>query len=403
MGSLSSARQERLHGLDAVRGYALLLGVVFHATLSFLPGPASWPVSDPHRSIVLGIVCYVLHVFRMTTFFVIAGFFGHMAVQKRGVAAFLTDRALRIGLPFVVGWPLLLAADVFAFWGVLGHLPPPLPRLPGAGFLPVPLTHLWFLYLLLWFYAAAVAARLAVERLGDAGVRLMAGVDAVVRGAVAYRVALVFLAMPVALALDVYAPWFAWSGIPTPDQSLVPPLPAAVQYGLAFGFGWLLHRQAGLIEVLTRRWLSYAVVAVILCAGLIALYGATPATPGVAKFGHALLYGLAVWTATFAFIAMAQRFLSGESPVRRYIADSSYWIYLIHLPILIVLQGVVLNLDWPAEFKFLAILAAGLPVMFASYQFLVRRTVIGAVLNGKRVPRAAVAPRSLVAAVDDAV
>jgi hypothetical protein len=34
----------RIHGLDAVRGGALLLGVMLHATMSFLPGPSLWPV-----------------------------------------------------------------------------------------------------------------------------------------------------------------------------------------------------------------------------------------------------------------------------------------------------------------------------------------------------------------------
>ncbi len=28
---------ERLHALDAVRGFALMLGIVFHSTMSFLP------------------------------------------------------------------------------------------------------------------------------------------------------------------------------------------------------------------------------------------------------------------------------------------------------------------------------------------------------------------------------
>ena len=35
---------DRLHGLDAVRGYALLLGIVYHATMSFLPGAPIWVV-----------------------------------------------------------------------------------------------------------------------------------------------------------------------------------------------------------------------------------------------------------------------------------------------------------------------------------------------------------------------
>ena len=34
-----SSAPERLHALDAVRGFALLLGIVLHATLSFIPAP----------------------------------------------------------------------------------------------------------------------------------------------------------------------------------------------------------------------------------------------------------------------------------------------------------------------------------------------------------------------------
>ncbi len=38
---------ERLHALDAVRGFALLLGVALHATLSYLPGAQyCWFVGD---------------------------------------------------------------------------------------------------------------------------------------------------------------------------------------------------------------------------------------------------------------------------------------------------------------------------------------------------------------------
>ena len=44
-------------------------------------------------------------------------------------------------------------------------------------------------------------------------------------------------------------------------------------------------------------------------------------------------YTCATWTWTFAIIGLALRFLSNHSPVRRYIADSSYWLYLIHLPL----------------------------------------------------------------------
>jgi glucan biosynthesis protein C len=69
-------KPERLHALDAVRGYALLLGIVLHATISFLPSPTRiWIIEDSHPSNTLGVLFFAIHVFRMTTFFLIAGFF----------------------------------------------------------------------------------------------------------------------------------------------------------------------------------------------------------------------------------------------------------------------------------------------------------------------------------------
>jgi glucans biosynthesis protein C len=72
--------------------------------------------------------------------------------------------------------------------------------------------------------------------------------------------------------------------------------------------------------------------------------------------------------------------------VRRYIADSSYWIYLVHLPLVLVLQAAVSRLDWPWELKFAAVLGVGFAIMFATYELLIRHTFVGAVLNGRRVP-----------------
>jgi peptidoglycan/LPS O-acetylase OafA/YrhL len=102
------------------------------------------------------------------------------------------------------------------------------------------------------------------------------------------------------------------------------------------------------------------------------------------KFAVAVCYALAIWTTTFAAIGLALRFLSNFSPTRRYLADASYWLYLVHLPILMVLQVAVSSLDWPWPIKFATILLVSLPLMLASYQLLVRYSFIGMVLNGRR-------------------
>ena len=105
---------ERLHALDAVRGFALLLGIVFHASYQFFP--KIWTVEDTHRSVALvalAVLVFTTHVFRMTTFFLIAGFFAHMSFHRRGAWGFIRDRLQRIAVPLLVGWPILFAAMSF--------------------------------------------------------------------------------------------------------------------------------------------------------------------------------------------------------------------------------------------------------------------------------------------------
>lgn len=397
---------ERLHALDAVRGSALLLGIAFHATLSFLPGPHKiWPVEDNHRSAALAVVFFSLHVFRMTTFFMIAGFFAHLTFHKRGARPFIKDRVKRIGLPLVVGWPFLFAsiagvsvwAAMIANGGTLpnGALHPP----PGPP-LSFPLTHLWFLYFLLIFYAATLGGRWLVAKL-DAQGRVAALADKAAAAVMANPLGPIALAAPLAVAFALNRPWLMWFGIPTPDMSLLPNLPALVGFGFAFLFGWVLHRQAGLIRQLEGRWAFNLGFAALLIGGCLSWLGVTPVVTPAAQTWQTLAYGgayaLATWCGALGFIGMALRYLSKESPARRYVADASYWLYLVHMPIIMALQLAVSRLDWPAEAKFAAILAVALPLMFASYELMVRHSFIGAVLNGRRVPKAARLPNPSVA------
>ncbi len=176
-GLAAAPAGERLHALDALRGFALLCGVVLHAAMSYLPGFDVWPLLDRSTSTTLGVSFFVIHMFRMTVFFVIAGFFARLLVERRGVRAFVRNRSLRIVVPLVVGWivffPMMAAA---MWWGLGGQLPRPAagatPPTPPA--LAFPLTHLWFLYVLTLLYAAALPVRGLVRSMLDTGGRLRA-------------------------------------------------------------------------------------------------------------------------------------------------------------------------------------------------------------------------------------
>src|SRR4051812_35762583 len=98
---------DRLHALDAVRAFALLLGIALHATIPWV-GIRSTTVGAESQSNVLITVFHVIHMFRMPIFFLIAGFFGRMMLERRGTKAFIRDRFKRIVLPLVIGLPVVL-------------------------------------------------------------------------------------------------------------------------------------------------------------------------------------------------------------------------------------------------------------------------------------------------------
>ena len=387
---------ERLHALDAVRGLALLLGIVLHATPSFIPGQRFWVIQDTHPSITLAVLFFVIHVFRMTTFFLIAGFFAHMSFHRRGALGFVKDRLQRIALPLLVGWPIVFATlvVVFAWAASFPHAGPP----PGARNWPpvlprFPLTHLWFLYVLLEFYVAALLLGAAAVWLDRSG-RFRTGIDRLIAVVMRSPLAPAILAVPIGISLSLDPTWSGWMGVRTPDSSLVTNLQAVVGFGTAFGFGWLLHRQLDLLPLLQRRWLFNLMLAIGFTTASLALFGLPPRPihdPTIHLAGS-ICYALAIWTTSFAAIGVALRFLSGYSRARRYLADSSYWLYIIHLPLVMALQVTLSQVDWPWPIKFAAILLVAMPIMLASYQLMVRHSFIGVVLNGRRMRRDEASP-----------
>mgnify|MGYP000657536169 CR=1 FL=1 len=391
----SPSSPARLHALDAVRGLALILGIFFHASMSYYPGDPMWIIMDTQRSEALFGTGFVLHIFRMTTFFLLAGFFGRMVYHRMGAGRFALSRLKRIGIPLVVFWPMMMAAfTAIIIWSIaaqygaaaLEGAPPP-PPLTAETF---PLTHLWFLYVLLMFYAAMIVARplIALLDFGGAGRKL---IDRFISATLETPFLPALLAIPAAAAFLTHTGWLEWLGVPTPDTGIVPNTTALIAYGTAFLFGWALQRQGENVMRIQTLWPLHLVLAGAFTAVCWYLIGGhtqmTPALEGSDKTVYACAYAVAMWFWTFGLIGAALKFFSGESKMRRYLADSSYWLYIIHLPIVIALQVWTFKWGWPAEAKYAFILGLSIPLMLLSYHVLVRYSFIGGVLNGKRQPR----------------
>lgn len=329
--------------------------------------------------------CVIAHIFRMTLFFLVAGFFGRMLLEKRGTRGFVRNRVTRILLPLVAFWPpLILSLVMVGGWGAIVAPPenasPPPPPISAANF---PLAHLWFLYILLIFYIGALLMRAV-----PGSDRVAALFDKAVRWATRTRAATVLLALPAFVILSNMADWAPVSGIPAPLAGPIPDIAAVAIYGVAFGFGWLVERQRNLLECWRSDWAAHMLFAIALTILFEWPLGA-PDMP-VADQGQRILlaavYALAVWAWTIGLAGLALRFLSGYHPAIRYIADSSYWVYLVHLPLVMALQVAVYPMAAPAIVKYACVLLAAMSLLLASYELLVRHSWLGVWLNGRRYP-----------------
>ena len=391
MSASEIERSERLHGLDALRGAALLLGVVLHAAMSFFPIQI-WIVADDQRSVWASGLFFAIHLVRMATFFLIAGLFAHMLIGRRGVWGFVRNRMVRIAAPLAVFWGLVLTAIVVVLiWnaslqGLTAADAPPQPTYDGTN---MPLTHLWFLWVLMILYAGLLILRApfaALDRSGAWG----RTVDRATAGLVGPWGPFV-LGAPLALALWLHPNWIAFFGVPTPDAGLIPNTPALVGFGLAFGFGVLLDRRRDLLKRIEAWSPVHLGLAVGAGATAMMLAGGpnpqlVPMTDAATKAMTAAAFGVATYAGVFAAVGLAMRFFAGHSAVRRYLADASYWIYIVHLPLVMAAQVLVQDLAWPWPVKLAVVVIGVLAISTASYELLIRHTFMGRWLNGRRVP-----------------
>lgn len=385
------ASPERLHALDAVRAGALLLGIVLHGGFSFIPDvpDAPWPIHDVSQSVCVAAGVFVIHVFRMSVFFLVAGLLAHALLHRLGAVGFWRNRAARIALPLVIAWPLsfgLIAAVVV--WT--------LARSQGGGWPAVPAQtvqsglnwlHLWFLYVLLWLYGIAWAARTALHVL-DRRQHIARGLDRALRTLLASPLRSFVLALPIAFALWLEPMWLWRGGMPTPGYTFIPPAVPLLVFVFVFGIGWLVDRQRALLAQLRHGWALRLGLGLVCAGGCYAL--------AVTEFGlrvdhdprwrlvYALGYASGLIGCTLGCVGAGLRFLAAPSPKVRYLADASYWMYLAHLPLVMALQAALMHLEAPWWLKFPAVVLGACALLLWSYRLWVRPTWIGALLNGAR-------------------
>ena len=166
-----------------------------------------------------------------------------------------------------------------------------------------------------------------------------------------------------------------------------PHLPSLLYYGSFFVFGYLIHHFPAILQTFSRHVARYAALAAILFP--LSLYAShLEYAAGDAGFAvhlaAVIANGLCTWALIYFFIGSALRFFDYEAPWILYASQSSYWVFLVHMPLICLAGWWLVQYDLPAAIKFL--IAAGFTtiVCFVTYHYWVQRTWVSDFLNGRR-------------------
>lgn len=361
----------RYHYLDNLRALAMLAGVVFHAGLAYSPMMHFfWLTADTQSAKIVDSVAWFSHLFRMPLFFLIAGFFGLFLIEKRGIKSFLFNRSMRVLLPLIIFLPVVLHGIVWGIEWAAIHVKSPSPALAfvinslqgESAEQPIQTAHLWFLYYLCFFYVLTLILwkiKFFHQRVID------------------------LIARPwVMLVIIPGLLFLAFFNLPAPHpapETLKPLLWPFGLYGLFFLLGAVIFKKQALLTQMNRHFIW------MLVAGL-ASYGyfnyRVPAADG--QYLMAAAESITAVYMTWVCLLAGKKLLNQHNKTFRYIADSSYWIYIIHMPVLFMVQYVFLDLPWNLWLEFFLSTVITLGIGLISYALLVRWTPIGWLLNGRR-------------------
>lgn len=106
--------RNRFYFIDYIRTFVVFLVVLDHVAQAYgLRSGDSWFVKDPARADIYDCLHLIVDTFHMAILFLLAGMFVIPSASRRGIANFLKERWLKLGIPFIMGVILLVPPQTY--------------------------------------------------------------------------------------------------------------------------------------------------------------------------------------------------------------------------------------------------------------------------------------------------
>ncbi len=363
-------KPQRFHYMDNLRAILMLSGVLMHSMLFLTPFKDfhEWPIHNPITRPIYFDFVLLIHIWYMPLFYLIGGYFARLIFNRYGTVQFIGKRLFRIGLPFLICFLLLSlyhTGDLVSYlyegkklslqnyYDLYGFIGP-----------------LWFIYFLLYFYFMALLLQWLSHFIFKGKLQLHAA------------------AFWVLFALFGFGLFYFTNNI-----SLDPPLTLSIKpqalffYFSFFLFGWILKARTSDLKFFSDYGWAFLLTALFLtfpCYLWIYYHPAYYQLYPALKIMMMFLNPVSSWLLTLGLLGCFYRFVTINSKFLRYLADASYTFYLIQVPIVLLVQAFFIFHNLPMFLKLIYVYVISLGIMTIFYTLLVRKTLLGVLLNGER-------------------
>lgn len=381
---------DHYYGLDALRGSMMLLGIVLHAATFHL---IEIGAEDAQPSVLILTILGIIHQFRMPLFFLLAGFFMALLVEKHELRGALENRCRRILVPFVLclftivpitGWLFfsIYFSSTQGGFALIGSMPELEQVRAEMRALELPahlsLLHLWFLYYLLIYLLAVPALAFGLRKLKDAGSLLKLSELVTNPWSV-----LLFAAVTTISLIP-----FGSGAVAVNDPLLIPGIANLCYYGVFFAAGYLLFYTKGILQTFRENTGTFGILAIFMFiwfaipAWMIGSGSTSIAVAALAKIFSAI----STWCFIYFLCGFFLNNFNRDTERTRLLSQSAYWIYLLHMPVVLFVGIGLMNLpiDLGPVLKLVLNVVITSAVCLASYKLFVRGTWLGQLLNGRR-------------------
>jgi glucans biosynthesis protein C len=357
----------RIELFDRSKVFASQFNVLLHVLVPFMiTRTGMWPLKYQNgTNQIPDTIIFIIHLFNMPMFFLMAGFFALFLFNKLGMKGFIYNRWRKIALPFLIAWFVLIPIVIFYFpignsieykwngWEWSNWLHEWIKLFKTNHLL---IGHLWFIDYLLFYYFIFIA----INRIPSLNKWILLALPKIHPLTIA-GISILLLSLCTYTAKDnlIRNPLTA-----TPETS------SFLYYFICFCWGWWLYYHIKTpSRIWNRRWLlTIAAIAFALPTGVMLGLQNIQHEKDIVWMPLSISIGsaIAVIFATAAFYAWMNN--PNQKPkFPKWVINSTFWVYLVHLPLLMPVHLILFSLQIHLFFKL--IISIVVPYLMALYSY----------------------------------